>query len=175
MALTLAEKQAVVAEVSEVASQAISAVVADYRGMTVSQMTQLRSDARKAGIYVRVVKNTLCRRAVENTMFECLNEALTGPVFLAFSQQAPSSAARLLKDFAKNNSNVKVKGIALNGQLLDASQLDFVASLPTKDEAIAKLLYVLKAPITQLARTMAEPHAQLVRLIAAIGDQKRAG
>lgn len=175
MALTLAEKQAVVAEVSEVASQAISAVVADYRGITVSQMTQLRSDARKASVYLRVVKNTLCRRAVADTSFECLDEALTGPVFLAFSQQAPSDAARLLKDFVKDNSNVVVKGIALNGKLLDASQLDFVASLPTKDEATAKLLYVMKAPITQLARTMAEPYAQLVRLMAAIRDQKQAG
>jgi large subunit ribosomal protein L10 len=175
MALTLTEKQAVVAEVAEVASNAISAVVADYRGMTVSQMTQLRSDARNVGVYLRVVKNTLCRRAVVDTAFECLNEALTGSVFLAFSQEAPSSAARLLKDFAKNNSNITVKAIALNGKLLDAGQLDAVASLPTKEEAIVKLLMVIQAPVTKFVRTMAEPHAKLVRLLAAIRDQKQAG
>jgi large subunit ribosomal protein L10 len=175
MALTLAEKQAVVAEVAEVAGTAISAVVADYRGITVSQMTQLRSDARKAGVYLRVVKNTLCRRAVADTAFACLNEALTGSVFLAFSQEAPSSAARLLKDFSKDNSNVVVKALALNGKLLDAAQLDAVASLPTKDEAIAKLLMVIQAPVTKFVRTMAEPHAKLVRLLAAIRDQKQAG
>lgn len=175
MALSLAEKQAVVEEVSQAASKAISAVVADYRGLTVTEMTQLRADARKSNVYLRVVRNTLTKRAVKDTEFDCLNEALVGPLFVAFSQEAPSDAARLLKNFAKENDKLQVKALAIGGKLLAADQLEAVASLPTKDEAIAKLMYIMKAPVEKFVRTLVEPHAKLVRTVAAVKDQKENG
>jgi large subunit ribosomal protein L10 len=170
--LNLAGKKAVVEEVTEVASKAISAVVADYRGLTVNQMTQLRTEARKAGVYLRVVRNTLTRRAFQNTEFECLSDSLVGPLFIALSLDAPSDAARLLKDFAKTFDKLEVKALSVGGKVYSADQIDAVASLPTKDEAIAKLMYVMKAPIEKFVRTLAEPHAKLVRTIAAVKDQK---
>ncbi|MFT4059206.1 MAG: 50S ribosomal protein L10 [Legionella sp.] len=172
MTLNLAAKKAVVEEVTEVASKAISAVVADYRGLTVNQMTQLRSEARKAGVYLRVVRNTLTRRAFKNTEFECLNDLLVGPLFVALSLDAPSDAARLLKEFTKTFDKLEVKALSVGGKVYQANQLDVVASLPTKDEAIAKLMYVMKAPIEKFVRTLAEPHAKLVRTIAAVKDKK---
>ncbi|EHL29386.1 50S ribosomal protein L10 [Legionella drancourtii] len=172
MTLNLAAKKAVVEEVTEVASKAISAVVADYRGLTVNQMTQLRSEARKAGVYLRVVRNTLTRRAFKNTEFECLNDLLVGPLFIALSLEAPSDAARLLKEFTKTFDKLEVKALSVGGKIYQANQLDVVASLPTKDEAIAKLMYVMKAPVEKFVRTLAEPHAKLVRTIAAVKDKK---
>lgn len=173
MALSLADKKQVVKEVSEGASKALSALVADYRGLTVSEMTELRARARKAGVFLRVARNTLTKRALKDTEFECLDEALVGPLCIAFSYNAPSDAARLVKDYIKENNKLEVKAMALGGKLLDASQLESVASLPTKDEAIAKLLYVMKAPVEKFVRTLAEPHGKLVRTIAAIKDQKQ--
>jgi len=170
--LTLAAKKAVVKEVTDVASKAISAVVADYRGLTVNQMTQLRANARKAGVYLRVVPNTLTRRAFEKTEFACLSDSLVGPLFLALSLEAPSDAARLLKEFSKTFEKLKVKALSVGGKVYSADQLDLVASLPTRDEAIAKLMYVMKAPVEKFVRTLAEPHAKMVRTIAAIKDQK---
>ena len=172
MTLTLAAKKAVVEEVTAVASKAISAVVADYRGLTVNQMTQLRAGARKAGVYLRVVPNTLARRAFENTEFACLNDKLVGPLFVALSTQAPSDAARLLKDYVKTFEKLEIKALSVGGKVYSADQLESVASLPTKDEAIAKLMYVMKAPIEKFVRTLAEPHAKLVLTIAAVKDQK---
>lgn len=175
MTLNFAAKQAVVEEVTDVASKAISAVVADYRGLTVNQMTRLRSEARKAGVYLRVVPNTLTRRAFENTEFSCLSEALVGPLFIALSMNAPSDAARLLKEYSKTFDKLEIKALAVSGKMYDASQLEVVASLPTRDEAIAKLMFVMKAPVEKFVRTLAEPHAKMVRTIAAIKDQKEAG
>lgn len=172
MTITLAAKKAVVEEVAAVASKAISAVVADYRGLTVNQMTQLRHQARKSGVYLRVVRNTLTRRAFEKTEFSCLNDMLTGPLFVALSLDAPSDAARLLKDFVKTFDKLKIKALALGGKVYGAEQLDMVASLPTKDEAISKLMYVMKAPVEKFVRTFAEPHAKMVRTVAAIKDTK---
>ena len=117
MALNRAQKEAIVAEVAEVASTAHSAIASEYRGMTVEQMTQLRAEARKAGVYLRVVKNTLASRAVENTDFECMKEGLTGPLVLAFSQDDPGAAARVIKDFSKGNDKLVVKLVAIGGQL----------------------------------------------------------
>jgi len=170
--LNLAGKKAVVEEVAAVASKAISAVVADYRGLTVNQMTQLRSEARKSGVYLRVVRNTLTRRAFKNTEFECLNDMLVGPLFVALSLEAPSDAARLLKEFSKTFDKLEVKALSVGGKVYGANQIDAVASLPTKDEAIAKLMYVMKAPVEKFVRTLNEPHAKLVRTVAAIKDKK---
>ncbi len=174
MTLTLTAKKAVVEEVNAVASKAISAVVADYRGLTVNQMTQLRKEARKAGVFLKVVPNNLTKRAFETTEFACLNEVLVGPLFLAMSLEAPSDAARLLKDFAKTHDAVKVKALSISGQLLGAEQLNAVASLPTKEEALSKLMFVMKAPIEKFVRTLNEPHGKLVRTLAAVKDSKAA-
>lgn len=172
MTLTLAAKKAVVEEVNQVASKAISAVVADYRGLTVNQMTQLRAQARKSNVYIRVVPNTLTRRAFEKTDFACLNDFLVGPLFVALSMDAPSDAARLLKEYTKTFEKLEVKALSVGGKVFSAAQLEAVASLPTRDEAIAKLLYVMKAPVEKFVRTLAEPHAKLVRTVAAIKDKK---
>lgn len=172
MTLSLAAKKAVVAEVTAVASKAISAVVADYRGLTVNQMTELRAEARKVGVFLRVVPNTLTRRAFENTEFSCLSDVLVGPLFVALSMEAPGDAARLLKTYSKTFEKLEVKALSLGGKVFGAEQLDAIASLPTRDEAIAKLMYVMKAPVEKFVRTLAEPHAKLVRTIAAIKDKK---
>ncbi len=173
MTLTLAAKKAVVEEVTAVASKAISAVVADYRGLTVNQMTQLRSAARKSGVYLRVVPNTLTRRAFADTELACLSEKLVGPLFIALSMEAPGDAARMLKEFAKTFEQLKVKALSVGGKVYEANQLEAIASLPTRDEALAKLMFVMKAPIEKFARTLAQPHAKLVRTVAAIKDQKQ--
>jgi len=170
--LTLAAKKAVVEEVTAVASKAISAVVADYRGLTVNQMTMLRAAARKADVYLRVVPNTLTRRAFEKTDFACLSELLVGPLFVALSLQAPGDAARLLKEFSKTFDKLEIKALSVSGKVYGIEHLDAVASLPTRNEAIAKLMYVMKAPVEKFVRTLAEPHAKLVRTVAAIKDQK---
>lgn len=172
MTLTLAAKKAVVNEVTEVASKAVSAVVADYRGLTVNQMTLLRASARKAGVYLRVVPNTLTRRAFENTEFACLSDLLVGPLFLAMSMEAPSDAARLLKEFSKTFDKLEVKALSVGGKVYGAEQMDAVASLPTRDEAIAKLMFVMRAPIEKFVRTLAQPHTKLVRTIAAVKEAK---
>lgn len=174
MTLTLAGKKAVVKEVAEVASKAISAVVADYRGLTVNQMTHLRAEARKAKVYIRVVRNTLTRRAFEGTEFSCLSDKLVGPLFVALSLEAPSDAARLLKDFSKSFEKLEVVALSVGGKVYGANQLDVVASLPTKDEALAKLMMVMKAPIEKLARTLAAPQSKLVRTLVAVKDTKAA-
>lgn len=172
MTITLAAKKAVVEEVAEVASKAISAVVADYRGLTVNQMTLLRAEARKAKVYLRVVRNTLTRRAFENTEFSCLSDKLVGPLFIALSVEAPSDAARLLKDFAKTYEKLEVKALSVGGKVYTAEHLDMVASLPTRDEALAKLMMVMKAPVEKLARTLSEPQAKLVRTLVAVKNTK---
>ena len=173
MKITKAAKIAVVKEVSEAASKANAAVVTEYRGLTANQMTQLRKDARKSGVYMRVVRNTLMRRAFENTQFSCLSAKLVGPLLLLLSLDAPSDAARLLKDNIKTLDKLNIKALSVGGKLYEADQLSMVASLPTRDEAIAKLMYVMKAPVEKFVRTLAEPHAKLVRLLAAVKDQKQ--
>jgi len=172
--LTLEEKQAVVAEVAEVARRAHSAVAAEYAGLTVAQMTELRRNAREAGVYMRVVKNTLARRAFEGTELACMGDSLTGPLILALSLEDPGSAARVVSAFAKSNDKLVVRGVAIGGQLLPASAIEQVARLPTKQEALAMLCGVLKAPISKFVRTLNEPHAKLVRAFAAVRDQKQA-
>lgn len=162
-----------VEEVSAVASKAVSAVVADYRGLTVNQMTQLRAKARQSGVYLKVVRNTLTRRAFQDTEFACLSEMLVGPLFIALSMDSPSDAARLLKDFTKSFEKLEIKALSVSGKIFAADQLDLIASLPTKDEALAKLMYVMKAPVEKFVRTLAEPHAKLVRTLAAVRDTKQ--
>lgn len=174
MALRLEQKQQIVAEVNEIAASALSAVVADYRGLTVAQMTDMRSKARETGVYVRVVRNTLAKRAVEGTDYECLDESFIGPTLVAFSTEDPGSAARLLKDYAKQHDALEVKALAIGGEMLSADQIDRVALLPTLDGARAMLLAVMQAPVIKLARTLNEVPGKLVRTVAAIRDLKEA-
>lgn len=174
MALSLEEKQAVVAEVAEVAKEALSAVAAEYRGLTVEEMTELRVNARNNGVYLRVVKNTLARRAMQGTEFECMSEGLVGPIILAFSQADPGSAARVIRDFAKDHDKLIVKSAAVGGELLQASDIDRLANLPTYDQAISILMALMMAPVEKLTRTMNEVPGKLVRTVAAIRDQKEA-
>jgi len=174
LALNFEQKQAIVAEVAEVARTAHSVVAAEYRGITVEQMTSLRVQARNNGVYLRVVKNTLARRAVKDTEFECMADGLTGPLVLAFSQEDPGSAARVIKDFAKANDKLKVALVSIGGQMLAASELETLAKMPTYDQAISMLMSVMKAPIQKLAATMNEVPGKLVRTVAAIRDAKEA-
>lgn len=173
MAIRLNEKQQIVAEVNEAAKSALSAVIADYHGTTVEEMTALRKTARENNVYLRVVRNTLLKRAVEGTEYECLSEALVGPTILAFSQDDPGAAARVLKDFAKENEEFEVKALAVSGNLLPASQIDALAKLPTYDQAIAMLMSVILAPVTKLARTVIEVPSKVTRGVAAVRDQKQ--
>ena len=172
--LKLEDKKTIVNEVAAVAKQALSIVAAEYSGLTVGQLTDLRKTARESGVYMRVVRNTLARRALQDTDFACMQPALVGPLVLAFSQEDPGAAARLIKEFAKGNDKLKVTALAINNELLPASSLDKLANLPTRDQAIALLMSVMNAPITKFVRTLAEPHAQVVRAVAAIRDKKQA-
>jgi len=174
MPLNLEQKQAVVAEVAEVAAKAFSVVAAEYRGLTVGEMTELREKARETGVYLRVVKNTLVRKAVENTEFDCIQDALAGPLIVAFSMEDPGSAARLVKDFSKEHAKLETKFVSVGGQLLEASELERLSKLPTKDQAISMLMSVMKAPVEKFVRTLAEPHAKLVRTVDAVREQKLA-
>lgn len=174
MALRLDDKKAMVAEVAAVAATAQSVVAAEYRGLTVTQMTDLRAKARKSGVYLRVVKNTLARKAIAGTAFECVGKSLKGPLILAFSKDDPGAAARLVKAFAKDHDKLKATVVSLGGTALTAKDLDKVASLPTRLQALGQLVGVIQAPISKFVRTLAEPHAKLVRTIAAVKDQKQA-
>ena len=145
------------------------------RGLSVAEMTEIRAKARESGVYLRVVRNTLAKRAVEGTDYECLTDALVGPTLVAFSQEDPGSAARLIKDYAKDHEDLEVKALSIGGELLSADQIDRVAKLPTLDEARAMLMSVMLAPVTKLARTMNEVPGKLVRTVAAVRDQKQAG
>jgi large subunit ribosomal protein L10 len=173
VAIRLEDKQQIVSEVSEAAKSALSAVIADYRGVTVTDLTSLRKKARESGVYLRVVRNTLLKRAVAGTEYECLSPALKGPTILAFSQSDPGAAARVLKEFAKGNDKFDIKALAIGGKLLPAEQIDVLATLPTYDQAIATLMSVILAPVTKLARTINEVPAKVTRCVAAVRDQKQ--
>jgi large subunit ribosomal protein L10 len=170
----LDDKKAVVTEVAAIAAKAHSAVAAEYRGLTVSELTSLRKTARDSGVYLRVVKNTLARKAVEGTDFACMQQGLIGPLILAFSLEDPGSAARLFSDFAKGHDKLAVKLVAVGGKQYGASELERLSKLPTREQALSMLLGVMKAPVEKLARTLQEPHAKLVRTVAAVRDHKQA-
>ena len=174
MALNLEDKKALVAEVAAVAAKAQSVVAAEYRGLTVGQMTELRAKARKQGVYMRVVKNTLARKALAGTAFETVGPKLKGPLVLAFSKDDPGAAARVVKDFAKGHEKLVATLVSLGGQVLPGGDIEKVASLPTRDQALAMLLGVLKAPVTRLVGTLAAPASKLARTVAAVRDQKQA-
>ena len=174
VALNLEDKKTIVAEVSTIAASAHSAVAAEYRGLSVEEMTDLRAKARNEGVYLRVIKNSLTKRAIEGTDFECMQDSLVGPLVMAFSQEDPGAAARLVKDFSKEHDKLIAKVLAVGGELLDAREIDRLAKLPNREQSLSMLMAVMKAPIEKFVRTMNEPHAKLVRTVAAIRDQKQA-
>lgn len=173
MALNLDDKKAIVAEVSEVAKSAISLVVADYRGLAVPKLTDLRKKARESNVYVRVIRNTLASRAIKGTDCECLDDQLTGPLIFGFAKDEPGAAAKLFRDFSKTNEALKVKALAVAGTAYPATDLDAVASLPTKHEALSQLAAMLMAPVTQLARTVKEPAQMLTRALDDLSKKKQ--
>jgi large subunit ribosomal protein L10 len=173
VAIGLEDKKVIVSEVNETATSALSLVIADARGCTVDEMTALRKDARENQIMLRVVRNTLARRAFEGTEYECVSETLSGPSLFGFSMEDPGAAARLFKDFAKEHDTFEVKALAVGGQLLGAEQIDVLAKRPTREEALAMLMSVMQAPVTKLVRTMNEVPGKLVRTLAAVRDQKQ--
>ena len=164
MALNLTQKQEVVAELSEVAAKAHSLVAAEYAGTTVEQMTAMRKKARETGVYLRVVKNTLASRAVAGTEYECVQDALVGPLLYAFSTEEPGAAGRLIKEFSKGNDKLVAKVVSVEGKLLPAAHVDVLASLPTREQALA-----------MLARVLAEPAAMFARAVKAVADQQGGG
>jgi large subunit ribosomal protein L10 len=172
MALNFAEKQTVVTEVAEVASKALSAIAAEYRGLTVEQLTALRVEARKAGVYLRVVKNTLARRALEGTDFACMKDGLAGPLILAFSLEDPGAAARVISEYRKSNDKLQVRLISFGGRLLKPEELVTLATLPTYDQAISQLMSVIQGPTAKFVRTLNQVPGKLVRTLAAIRDAK---
>ena len=172
MGLTLEQKQAVVAEVASVAAAAPAAIAAEYSGLNVAEMTELRRSARAAGIYLKVVRNTLARRALEGTQFDCMRDTLTGPLLLAFSNDEPGSAAKVIRNFAKENEKLVVRLIALDGRLLDSAEIERVANLPSLDQARAMLLGLLQAPLGKFLRVLSEPEAKLLRLLDARREQQ---
>ncbi len=175
MALSIEGKKAIVAEVAEIAANAHSVVGAVYQGIESNEMNDLRAKARADGVYLRVVKNTLAKRAVEGTDFECIQDELTGSLVLAFSQEDPGAAGRVISEFVKENKKMEVKIVSIGGKLLAPEDVVVLAKMPTKDQAIGMLMSVMKAPISKFVRTLAEPHTKLVRTIAAVRDQKEAG
>src|ERR1700681_3471651 len=174
MPLKLEDKQTLVAEVGAVAAKAQSVIAAEYRGLTVSQMTELRMKAPPPDVYMGVVKNTLARKAIAGTAFESIGPKLKGPLVLAFSRNDPGAAARVVKDFAKGNEKLIATLISLGGPVLSGKDLDKVASLPTREQALSQLLGVMKAPIEKLVRQLAAPHTKLVRTLEAVRAQKAA-
>lgn len=174
MALSLEQKKAVVAEVSQVAAGAHAAVAAEYHGLSVGEMTELRKKARDYGVFLKVVKNNLAKRAVEGTEFECMREGMVGPLLYAFSQEDPGSAARVIRDFSKDHEALSARLVAIGGQLMEPGELARLADLPTRDEAISMLMATMKAPLDKFARTLNEVPGKLVRTVSAVKDSKSA-
>ena len=167
MALNISEKKDVVKEVSEIASSAQSAVAAEYRGLSVQELSELRNNARNLGVYVKVIKNSLAKIAIKDTSFECMDSSLKGPLIFAFSKEDLGSAAKLVNDFKKENNLLKPIVVAVNGELVDVEKLSQIAALPTKDQAISMLMSVMKQPVEKFVRTLAAPNTKLVQTLSA--------
>ena len=173
MALNLESKKVIVDQVGTTASNALSLIIADARGVNVTDMTILREKAREKNIEIRVVRNTLAKLAFKGTDFECVSEVLTGPSLFGFSMEDPGAAARLFKEFAKDNDKFEVKALSISGQLLDNGQIDVLAKLPTLEQALGQLACVTLAPITKLVRTFNEVPTKVTRVVGAVRDKKQ--
>ena len=171
MGLSLEQKQAMVSEVAAKLQGAQSVIVAEYRGLNVERVTQLRSKARKSGVWLRVLKNTLARRAVKGTPFEKLSEKMVGPLMYGISQD-PVAGAKVLSEFAKENEQFVIKAGAMPNAVMSAQDIKALALLPSREELLAKLLGTMQAPVTKLVRTLNEVPSQFVRTLAAYRDSK---
>ena len=174
MALNLAQKKELVAELAEVASQDQSLVAADYIGLSVAQLTELRVKARQGGVFVKVAKNSLVRHAVEGTDYQCVADSLTGPLLYAFSKDDPGAAGRLIKEFSKGNDKLKPRLVAVGGQMYPATHVDNLAELPTLEQALGMLAGLMIAPVTKLVRTLNEPVALVARAVNAVAEARKA-
>jgi large subunit ribosomal protein L10 len=172
MSLNIDEKKAVVAEVSEILDGAQAAILAEYRGLTVSAMTDLRNSAREAGVHLRVVKNSLAKRAVDGSSFECLQEYMSGPLAYAMSED-PAACAKVLKNFAKDNEELIIKVGAMSGKVLDENEINALAKLPGREELLAKLMGTMKAPAQKFVGTLNAVPGTFVRTLAAVRDSKQ--
>ena len=172
MGLTLDAKKAIVEEVNSIAAVAPSAIAAEYIGLTVAEMNELRNAAREAGVHIKVVRNTLARRALENTQFECMRDNLVGPLLLVFSNDEPGSAAKVVRNFAKSNEKLEVKLVSLDGNLLEPSEINKLANLPSLDEARSMLLGLLSSPLTKFVRTISEPTSKFARVLGSKRDKQ---
>lgn len=173
VALSKSEKEKIVGEVREVASNASSLVISDARGLKVSELSEVRQKATQSGIHIQVIKNSLAKLAFEGTDFGCSDEVLVGPSLFAFSFEEPGAAAKLLKTYAKNFDNLDIKALVVEGQLLDGSQIDILASLPSKDEAYGLIANVLQAPVGKFATLLNEVPSKLARVLTAVQDKKK--
>jgi len=173
LSLNLEEKKAVVAEVAEQVASAQTVVVAEYRGITVEKLTTLRANARKEGVYLRVLKNSLVRRAFADTPFAGLTDQLVGPLAYGMSKD-PVAAAKVMHEFAKTNDKFIVKAGAMPNFIMSAKDVGNLASMPSRDELLAKLLGTMQAPITQFVRTLNEVPTKFVRGLAAVRDKQAA-
>ena len=171
MSLNIDEKKEVVAEVSARLKKAQSVVLAEYRGLPVEDITVLRSRARASGVYLRVLKNTLARRAVQGTPFEKLAEQMVGPLAYGISDD-PVAAAKVLHAYAKANDKLVIKGGAMPGQVMSAKEVGQLATLPSREELLAKLLGTMQAPIARFVQTLNEVPGKFVRTLAAVRDAK---
>jgi len=167
VALKIGEKKVVVQEIAKIASTAQSAVAAEYRGLTVQQLSSLRSNARELGVYVKVVKNNLVKIAIKDTSLECMDSSLKGPLIFAFSRDELGAAAKLVNDFKKDNDLLKPVAMAVNGELIDVEKLSQIAALPNRDQAISMLMAVMKLPIEKFVRTLSAPNVKLVQTLSA--------
>ena len=173
MAISSQKKKQVVEQAAEASNRATLVIAVEYHGLTSNEMNDLRSKARQDNVSVHIVKNTLAKRALQDTPYACLTDGLSGPMALIFSNDEASAAARLVKDFGKEHENLKVKLVALAGELREVSEVNRLASLPSREQAIALLLAVMKEPIAKLARVLIAPHSQLVRVIDAVRVKKQ--
>jgi len=171
MSLSIEQKKAVVSEVSEVFNSAQAAVLAEYRGLSVEQITELRAQARENGVEVRVVKNTLARRSVAGTSFECLSQHFTGPVLISSSGD-PVAVAKVVSDFAKSNDALKITVGVMNGNLIDQSTVQALAKLPSREELLATLVATMQSPLVKFVQTLNEVPGKLVRTLAAVRDSQ---
>ena len=172
MSLSIEDKQSVVKELNTIASSSVSGAIADYSGLNVAEITELRTKAREAGVYLKVVKNTLSKRAFSDTSFECLSESLKGPIIIAFSEDDLASPARLFKNFSKEYEQLQTVSLAIDGNTFPATDLDRIAQLPTKQEAYSTIANLLQAPIEKAVRTLKEIPSKFTRMAVAIKDNK---
>ena len=172
MPLRIEDKKLLVEELNAIANSSVAGAIADYSGLNVTEITELRTKARESGVFLKVVKNTLSKRAFSDTSFECLTENLKGPIIIALSKDDLASPARLFKSFGKDYEQLKTISLAIDGHTFPASELDRIAKLPTKQEAYSIIARLMQAPIEKAVRTLKEIPTKFTRMTVAVKDDK---